>query len=53
MINRYSGFRPLKEVWLGEIYPEKFYDIYGAQPSDLFNKIDYWSNRGNNGIYRY
>jgi len=24
-ISRYTGFQPLEEVWLGDIYPDNFY----------------------------
>jgi len=39
MISSHTGFQPLKEVWLGGVYPEKFYSHYDRETQDIFAKI--------------
>jgi hypothetical protein len=39
IIESYTGFQPLKEVWLGDCYPESFYDSFDNQSQDFFCKI--------------
>jgi hypothetical protein len=34
MISSHSGSQPLKTVWLGDVYPEKFYDHYESNLRD-------------------
>lgn len=35
----HSGFQPLKEVWLGDCYPQNFYDHFESQERDFFYEI--------------
>ena len=35
----HSGFQPLREVWLGDIYPESFYKQFDAETQDIFGRI--------------
>jgi hypothetical protein len=39
MISSHTGFQPLKEVWLGDVYPSNFYKHYDQQTQDIFAKI--------------
>lgn len=39
MINSNFGFTPLKEVWLGDCYPESFYDHLPNEIADPFRLI--------------
>jgi hypothetical protein len=39
MILSHTGFQPLKTVWLGDVYPEHFYDHYTAELQDTFCKL--------------
>jgi hypothetical protein len=34
MISSHSGFQPLKTVWLGDVYPESFYDSFDSELRD-------------------
>jgi len=43
-INSYTGFQPLKEVWLGGTYPEHFYDHLDSESQDIFCKITELTN---------
>lgn len=43
MINSNFGFTPLKEVWLGDCYPESFYDHLPNKIADPFRKITEWT----------
>lgn len=38
-VNSYSGFQPLKEIWLGDCYPSSFYDNLESHTKDAFVKI--------------
>lgn len=40
MIRSWSGFQPLKELWLGDTYPDCFFDHFDAKTQDLFGKIN-------------
>jgi len=42
MINSNFGFTPLKEVWLGDTYPESFYDHLPNQVADPLCQITQW-----------
>lgn len=35
----HTGFQPLKEVWLGGVYPSHFYDHYDSKTRDIFCQI--------------
>jgi len=39
IIESYTGFQPLQEVWIGGTYPENFYDHLPNQVADTFGKI--------------
>jgi hypothetical protein len=39
LINSHSGFQSLKEVWLGDCYPESYYDHYDSRAKDFFSLI--------------
>jgi len=39
MINSNFGFTPLKEIWLGDTYPESFYNHLPNEIADPFRKI--------------
>lgn len=43
MINSNFGFTPLKEVWLGDCYPESFYDHLPNDIADPFRQITEWT----------
>lgn len=42
-INSWNGFDPLKEVWLGDVYPEHFYDDLEPGTRDTFYTITKWT----------
>ena len=39
MISSHTGFQPLREVWLGDVYPSRFYSHYDNETQDVFSKI--------------
>ena len=43
MINSNFGFTPLKEVWLGDCYPESYYDHLPNEIADPFRQITQWT----------
>lgn len=43
MINSNFGFTPLKEVWLGDCYPESWYDHLPNEVADPFRQITSWT----------
>lgn len=43
MINSNFGFTPLKEIWLGDCYPESFYDHLPNYIADPFRQITEWT----------
>lgn len=43
MINSNFGFTPLKEVWLGDCYPESYYDHLPNEIADPFKQITQWT----------
>jgi hypothetical protein len=43
MINSNFGFTPLKEIWLGDCYPESFYDHLPNNIADPFKQITQWT----------
>jgi len=43
MINSNFGFTPLKEVWLGDCYPESWYDHLPNEIADPFRQITQWT----------
>lgn len=45
MINSNFGFTPLKEVWLGDCYPESYYDHLPNEIADPFRQITEWTKQ--------
>jgi len=39
VISSHTGFQPLKEVWVGDVYPEDFAQVLDSQHRDLFCAI--------------
>jgi len=39
IIESFTGFQPLEEVWIGGTYPEKFYNDLPNEVQDIFGKI--------------
>lgn len=39
IISSHTGFQPLREVWLGGVYPPSFYNHYDSETQDIFSKI--------------
>ena len=44
-VNSFTGFHPLKEVWLGDCYPEHFYNHLPTQIQDAFGIITEWTRK--------
>jgi hypothetical protein len=42
-VNSFTGFQPLKEVWLGDCYPEHFYSHLTNEVQDAFGTITEWT----------
>jgi len=45
IIESFTGFQPLEEVWIGGVYPEKFYQHLPNQVEDAFCKITEMTNK--------
>ena len=45
LVNSYCGFTPLEEVWLGDVYPEHFYNHLPAPTRDAFHTITAWTKQ--------
>lgn len=43
MINSNFGFTPLKEIWLGDCYPDSWYDHLPDEIADPFRQITEWT----------
>jgi len=43
MINSNFGFTPLKEIWLGDCYPESYYDHLPNSVADPLRQITEWT----------
>lgn len=39
MISSYTGFQPLKEVWMGDCYPTEWYCDFDSQAQEIFAAI--------------
>lgn len=39
IVSSFTGFQPLKEAWLGDVYPEYFAQVINKENRDLFCKI--------------
>jgi hypothetical protein len=53
MINSNFGFTPLKEVWLGDCYPESFYDHLPNEISDPFRQITEWTKQDTGRLQKF
>jgi hypothetical protein len=53
MINSNFGFTPLKEVWLGDCYPESFYDHLPNEIADPFRQITEWTKEDTNKLQKF
>lgn len=51
-VNSFTGFQPLKEVWLGDCYPEHFYSHLSNEVQDAFGIITEWTRSDLNKIQR-
>jgi hypothetical protein len=51
-VNSFTGFQPLKEVWLGDCYPEKFYNHLPSEVEDAFSIITEWTKTDLNNIQK-
>lgn len=43
VINSCDSWSPLKEVWLGDVYPDSFYEHLDPQVRDTFQQITEWT----------
>jgi hypothetical protein len=41
----YNQLNPLKEIWIGAVYPEKFYNHFDNKTEDIFSQITEITNR--------
>ena len=53
MINSNFGFTPLKEVWLGDCYPESYYDHLPDEIADPFRQITQWTKEDTGKLQRF
>jgi hypothetical protein len=53
MINSNFGFTPLREVWLGDCYPEHFYDHLPNEIADPFRVITQWTKEDTNKLQKF
>ena len=53
MINSNFGFTPLKEVWLGDTYPESFYDHLPNQVADPLCQITQWCQEDTGKLQKF
>jgi hypothetical protein len=53
MINSNFGFTPLKEVWLGDCYPDSFYDHLPNEIADSFRIITEWTKADLNKVQKF
>lgn len=53
MINSNFGFTPLKEVWLGDTYPESFYDHLPNQVADALCQITQWCKEDTSKLQKF
>jgi len=40
IVQSHSGFQPLKEVWLGDVYPDTYFETFSNQEQDLLYYIN-------------
>lgn len=43
IVNSHCGFQPLEEVWLGDVYPQNYYDHLPSAVRDAFYTITDWT----------
>jgi len=48
----YNGWDPLEEIWLGDVWPENFYDDLDSEIRDSFCQITEWSKHDLNIIQK-
>jgi hypothetical protein len=48
----YNGWDPLEEIWLGDVWPEKFYDDLDSEVRDSFYQLTEWTKYDLNIIQR-
>lgn len=53
MINSNFGFTPLREVWLGDCYPESFYDHLPNSIADPFRQITEWTKEDTQRLQKF
>jgi hypothetical protein len=53
MINSNFGFTPLKEVWIGDCYPESYYDHLPNDVADPFRQITEWTKEDLNKLQKF
>ena len=53
MINSNFGFTPLKEVWLGDCYPESWYDHLPNEIADPFRQITEWTKQDTGKLQKF
>jgi hypothetical protein len=53
MINSNFGFTPLREVWLGDCYPESYYDHLPNEIADPFRLITQWTREDLNRLQAF
>ena len=53
MINSNFGFTPLREVWLGDTYPESFYEHLPNQVADALCQITQWCKEDTSKLQKF
>ena len=53
MINSNFGFTPLREVWLGDCYPESYYDHLPNEIADPFRQITAWTREDTGRLQKF
>lgn len=53
MINSNFGFTPLKEVWLGDTYPESFYEHLPNAVADALCQITQWCKEDTSKLQKF
>ena len=53
MINSNFGFTPLKEVWLGDTYPESYYDYLPNEVADPLCQITQWCKEDTGKLQKF
>lgn len=53
IINSNFGFTPLKEVWLGDCYPESYYDHLSNEIADPFRQITEFTKEDTGNLQKF